>query len=145
VDKKVNLAKQQTPDVILLDIRMPCGWEVLSLLKSDPELSTIPVVIVTIEDDQALGSSFGSRGLFAETVDYDQLLTLLQPYCTNSAPTSVLVVEDNPENREIVRQLTKAGWRVFGSGERATGVGCDANRTTWGDLARSDDARNGWV
>jgi len=30
------------------------GWEVLSLLKSDPELSTIPVVIVTIEDDQAL-------------------------------------------------------------------------------------------
>jgi len=68
----VNLAKQQTPDVILLDIRMPHmnGWEVLSLLKSDPELSTIPVVIVTIEDDQALGVALGA-------VDY-----LLKPLTT---------------------------------------------------------------
>jgi len=57
-------------------------------------------------------------------VDYDQLLTLLQPYCTNSAST-VLVVEDNPENREmIVRQLTKAGWRVLEAenGRRALDV-----------------------
>jgi len=67
----------------------------------------------------------GAVDCLLKPVDYDQLLTLLQPYCTNSAPTSVLVVEDNPENREmIVRQLTKAGWRVLEAenGRRALDV-----------------------
>ena len=90
------------------------GWEVLSLLKSDPELEKIPVVIVTIEDDQALGSALGAVDYLLKPVDYDRLLTLLQPYCVNSSPTSVLVVEDNTENREMMhRQLTKAGWHVL--------------------------------
>jgi CheY-like chemotaxis protein len=112
----VNLAKEQTPDVILLDIRMPHmnGWEVLSLLKSDPQLARIPVVIVTIEEDKALGSALGAVDYLLKPVDYDRLLTLLQPYCSHSSPTSVLVVEDNTENRQmIVRQLTKAGWQVL--------------------------------
>lgn len=112
----VRLAKQQMPDVILLDIRMPHmnGWEVLSLLKSDPELSRIPVMIVTIEDDQALGSALGAVDYLLKPVDYDRLLTLLQPYRTQSSSCSVLVVEDNTENREMItRQVTKAGWRVL--------------------------------
>ena len=98
----VELAKQQAPDVILLDIRMPQmnGWEVLTLLKSDPELTRIPVVIVTIEDDQALGSALGAVDYLLKPVDYDRLLTLLQPYCSSTA-ASVLVVEDN------------AGWNIL--------------------------------
>lgn len=112
----IALARQRTPDVILLDIRMPRmnGWEVLSLLKTDPELVKIPVVIVTIEDDQALGFALGAVDYLLKPVDYDRLLTLLQPYCSHSFPPSVLVVEDNAENREMTsRQLAKAGWRVL--------------------------------
>ncbi|GAP94310.1 response regulator [Leptolyngbya sp. NIES-2104] len=112
----VKLAKQQTPDVILLDIRMPemSGWEVLSLLKSEPELMKIPVVIVTIEEDQALGSALGAVDYLLKPVDYDRLITLLEPYCATAASTSVLVVEDNAENRDMInRQLTKAGWQVL--------------------------------
>lgn len=112
----VKLAKQQTPDVILLDIRMPhmSGWEVLSLLKSEPELMRIPVVIVTIEEDQALGSALGAVDYLLKPVDYDRLITLLEPYCATAASTSVLVVEDNTENRDVIRrQLTKAGWQVL--------------------------------
>jgi len=110
----VQVAKEQIPDVILLDIRMPRmnGWEVLSYLKADPELAAIPVVIVTIEDDQILGTALGAVDYLLKPVDYDRLLTLLQLYCTSS-PNSVLVVEDNTENREMIgRQLTKAGWNV---------------------------------
>jgi signal transduction histidine kinase/DNA-binding response OmpR family regulator len=112
----ITLARQRTPDMILLDISMPQmnGWEVLSVLKSDPELAEIPVVIVTIEDDQALGSALGAVDYLIKPVDYDRLLNLLQPYCTHASTPSVLVVEDNTENREMIsRQLTKAGWRVL--------------------------------
>ena len=111
----LRLARERSPDVILLDVRMPTmnGWEVLSRLKSDPDLDSIPVVMVTIEDDKALGSALGAVDYLVKPINYDRLLTLLQPYCTDSSPRSVLVVEDNTENREMIcRQLTKAGWRV---------------------------------
>jgi signal transduction histidine kinase/DNA-binding response OmpR family regulator len=112
----LRLAREQCPDVILLDVRMPNlnGWEVLSRLKSDPELANIPVVMVTIEDDKALGSALGAVDYLLKPVDHDRLLALLQPYRTASSPPSVMVVEDNFENREMIsRQLTKSGWRVL--------------------------------
>jgi signal transduction histidine kinase/CheY-like chemotaxis protein len=112
----LRLAREQAPDVILLDVRMPNlnGWEVLTRLKSDPDLASIPVVMVTIEDDQSLGYALGATDYLVKPVDYDRLLTLLQPYRTDSPPTSVMVVEDNTDNREMIyRQLTKAGWRVL--------------------------------
>lgn len=112
----LRLARQQAPDVILLDVRMPNmnGWEVLSSLKADPDLASIPVVMVTIEDDKALGSALGAVDYLLKPVDHDRLLALLQPYLKDSSPTSVMVVEDNSENREMIcRQLTKAGWQVL--------------------------------
>jgi signal transduction histidine kinase/DNA-binding response OmpR family regulator len=112
----LRLAREQAPNVILLDVRMPNmnGWEVLSSLKADPELASIPVVMVTIEDDKALGSALGAVDYLLKPVDHNRLLTLLQPYLKDSSPASVLVVEDNPENREMIcRQLSKVGWHVL--------------------------------
>lgn len=89
------------------------GWEVLTYLKSDPALSHIPVVMVTVEDDRSLGYALGAVDYLLKPVNYDRLLTLLQPYRKDSSP-SVLVVEDNGVNREMIcRQLTKAGWQVL--------------------------------
>jgi CheY-like chemotaxis protein len=112
----LRLAKEHSPAAILLDVKMPDldGWGVLSRLKSDPDLANIPVMMVTIEGDRALSTTLGAVDYLVKPVDYDRLMTLLEPYQTNSAPTSVMVVEDNPENREMIcRQLTKAGWRVL--------------------------------
>lgn len=112
----IRLAKEQPLAAILLDVKMPNlnGWEVLSRLKSDPDLVDIPVVMVTIVDDQSLGSALGAVDYVLKPVDYDRLLGLLQPYRTGLAPTAVMVVEDNEDNREMTcRQLTKAGWPVI--------------------------------
>jgi CheY-like chemotaxis protein len=45
----LELAKQHRPDLILLDMLLPklAGTEVLRRLKSDPETSTIPVIVLT--------------------------------------------------------------------------------------------------
>jgi len=42
------------PDLVLLDLNLPKknGREVLAELKSDPELNTIPVVIMTVSHDE---------------------------------------------------------------------------------------------
>jgi CheY-like chemotaxis protein len=45
----VQLAAQQTPDLILLDLQMPVmdGSKALTVLKGSPTTSAIPVVLVT--------------------------------------------------------------------------------------------------
>ncbi len=47
-----DFARTVRPDVILLDLNMPRkdGREVLSEIKQDPELRTIPVVVLTTSD-----------------------------------------------------------------------------------------------
>lgn len=52
--KEGAYADVQRPDVILLDLNMPKkdGLEVLAEIKKDPDLKTIPVVILTTSEDE---------------------------------------------------------------------------------------------
>jgi CheY-like chemotaxis protein len=47
-------ARAPRPDLILLDLRLPrmSGHEVLEVIKQDPNLKRIPVVIMTASDDE---------------------------------------------------------------------------------------------
>jgi CheY-like chemotaxis protein len=47
----LDLARQHSPDLILLDLHLPDlpGWKVLSQLKADETTSHIPVVVVSAD------------------------------------------------------------------------------------------------
>ena len=55
-DNGLKLARQEHPDLILLDIKLPdrYGWSVLEEVNSSPQLNDIPVVIFTASADLAL-------------------------------------------------------------------------------------------
>lgn len=48
-DKGLDLAREETPDIIILDIVLPQkdGFEILKQIKKDPQLKDIPVVMLT--------------------------------------------------------------------------------------------------
>ncbi len=48
-EEGLALARQIKPNVILLDIKMPkmTGWDVLKVIRSDPELAATPVIAIT--------------------------------------------------------------------------------------------------
>ncbi len=71
------------PDLILLDLNMPGmnGHEFLQVVKTDPELKTIPVVILTSsvqEDDVARSYENHCAGYIRKPVDLDGLVAVLQ-------------------------------------------------------------------
>jgi DNA-binding response OmpR family regulator len=56
----IDLARRLHPDLVFLDLMMPVvdGWDVLHALKSDDDLASIPVILLTAksgEEDQMRG------------------------------------------------------------------------------------------
>jgi CheY-like chemotaxis protein len=108
-------ARALRPAAITLDIMMPDidGWTVLAALKGDPVLADIPVVIVTIVDEQRRGIALGAAGYMTKPIDRDRLVDILSPYRRATEPSTVLIVEDDEEQRRLVRELLGAcGWAV---------------------------------
>jgi two-component system alkaline phosphatase synthesis response regulator PhoP len=66
-------AKKEKPDLIILDVIMPIkdGFNAAEELKKDPELNTIPVIMLTSFADRVGETSLSvSQGLTLDTEDY---------------------------------------------------------------------------
>ena len=114
-EEGLRLARELHPAAITLDVLMPNvdGWSVLASLKADPALADIPVVVLSIVDDRNLGFSLGAADYVTKPVDRERLLAVLGRYRRAEGSCSVLVVEDDPPSREILRRtLEGEGWTV---------------------------------
>jgi len=108
-------ARELRPVAITLDIVMPDidGWTVIAALKGDPELADIPVIIVSIVDEARRGVALGAVGYLTKPIERDKLLAVLDRFRAGQRPTSVLVVEDDADQREAIRAiLAGQGWSV---------------------------------
>ena len=123
------MAREVKPIAITLDVVMPelDGWTVLSALKGDPELASIPVIMVTITDEKQRAFALGATGYLTKPIDRTKLFSLLAPWRVANGPTRVLVVEDDPDQqRTIGAAFSEPDWKVV---EAANGrVGLDKIR-----------------
>jgi len=71
------------PGIILLDLRLPKvdGLEILKTVKSDPDLSRIPVVVLTTssaEADMVKAYDFHANSYLVKPVDFPQFVALME-------------------------------------------------------------------
>jgi CheY-like chemotaxis protein len=107
--------REARPAAITLDVLMPDldGWAVLAALKSDPALADIPVILVSVVDEQSRGYSLGAADYLVKPVDRERLNEALRRLCGSRRAGRLLVVEDDITTRQIVRQaLEREGWAV---------------------------------
>jgi signal transduction histidine kinase/CheY-like chemotaxis protein len=108
-------ARELRPAAITLDVMMPDidGWTVIAALKGDPELAAIPVVIVTIVDEARRGIALGAAGYLTKPIAREQLVEVLAAHRSAERSNVVLVVEDDAEQRQVIRDsLGARGWTV---------------------------------
>jgi signal transduction histidine kinase/DNA-binding response OmpR family regulator len=111
----LRLARTLRPSAITLDVIMPGmdGWEVLRALKQDPETRDIPVLMVTMTDARDMGAALGATEFLTKPVERKQLLALIERCASQAEGRNVLLVDDNPEVRDVLRRaFEQEGWSV---------------------------------
>jgi CheY-like chemotaxis protein/anti-sigma regulatory factor (Ser/Thr protein kinase) len=109
----LRLVQETRPDAITLDIIMPelDGWTVLRELKANAELRDIPVILVTILGDREMGFTLGAADYLTKPIDTDALLRALGWFLAAGHQAEVLIVDDDPATREMLRRtVAKRGW-----------------------------------
>jgi adenylate cyclase len=111
----LRLARQFKPSLITLDVLMPRmdGWAVLRELQADPALADIPVVMLSILDEQEKGFALGAADYLIKPFKRERLRAVLARYRRAAGGGRILVVEDDESTRALLRDmLVKEGCTI---------------------------------
>jgi two-component system, NtrC family, sensor kinase len=110
----LRLVRELRPAAVTLDIMMPDldGWTVLAAIKGDPELSDIPVVLMSIVDQKNRGYALGAADYLVKPVDRAKLVDTLRNICGATVGRVLLVDDDELVRRSVRQTLEPIGWKV---------------------------------
>mgnify|MGYP000039899364 CR=1 FL=1 len=107
-------ASKPLPDLILLDISMPDrdGYDVCRQLMDDPLTASIPVIFLTIrneEVDEQLGFDAGAVDYIAKPISPPLVLTRIRNHLTLKAASDFLRDRNSYLENEVVRRTRELG------------------------------------
>ncbi len=106
-------ARELRPALITLDIMLPDqdGWDVLRVLKSDPQTKDIPVLVISALEDGELAFSLGAVDYLVKPIRREDLHRVLDRLAATGPLTrhvTVLVVDDDPGVIKLLQQMLPA-------------------------------------
>jgi CheY-like chemotaxis protein len=110
----LRLVRELRPAAVTLDIMMPDldGWTVLAAIKGDPELASIPVVLLSIVEEKKRGYALGAADYLVKPVGRATLVETLRNICGATAGRVLLVDDDEMVRRSVRQALEPIGWKV---------------------------------
>jgi len=115
-EEAISLAKMHKPDLITLDVIIPLldGWSTLSMLKSDPSLMNIPVILVSMLIDSDLGFALGAVDYMPKPINDKLMIEKIRKYLPHDISKPILLVDDDVSAREIMGYAAnKAGFKTL--------------------------------
>jgi len=113
----VEEAERLLPFALTLDMNLPRmdGWRVLARLSRNPATRSIPVVIISVEEEQVLAHDFGIVKWFSKPVNREALIATLRSITpvTGNGTGYVLIVDDDPTTVELLETVLRGeGYRT---------------------------------
>ncbi|MCH7737982.1 MAG: response regulator [Chloroflexi bacterium] len=108
----IDLAREHRPDLITMDVLMPVldGYDAIKLIKGDPATKDIPILILSIVEDQNLGIEFGANQFISKPFTVEEMLESVSRLLSGSAK-KVLIADDDEVLAETLRfQLEQRGF-----------------------------------
>ena len=100
----ISKARQDHPDLLTLDLIMPelDGWDTLQIIKQDPNLRDIPVVVISVVAGEQRGRLLGAADLMNKPFEREDLLRVLWRNLGGQRSRRVLVVDDDVGFQRLV-------------------------------------------
>lgn len=115
-EQGIDILRKQRPDLLLLDILMPGrdGWSILSEIKNDENLKDLPVIVISMLEDDKKAQGLGASAHFTKPIDRGRLLLEIQSLLgSNTFGMSALIIDDDLETRNLLTRLLGAnGFRI---------------------------------
>ncbi len=126
----VDLARELMPALIVLDVVLDqeSGWFILGELKAAADTRQIPVIVVSVVDDEPRGRALGAAGYVVKPITYDRLeaavrrvvpsLWSLEEAIEPWKSAVILLAEDNTSNIEVMRDfIGSRGYPIVVAGD----------------------------
>lgn len=114
----LKVVKNLKPDIITLDVFLPDtnGWLVLKQLKNDPHTASIPVLIISMTNNNELGIALGATYSFTKPVKRVELVSSLKEITGKfrfECP-KVLIVDDDENTVELLSSMIESeGFKII--------------------------------
>lgn len=102
-----QVLQQVQPMAIMLDIMLEGqnGWTFLRELKEDETTRNIPVIVITIIDNEQQALALGADSFLIKPVDRLPLLNKLNTLINQNKQQKILLIDDDPAYRYLMKQL----------------------------------------
>ena len=113
----LEMAAELKPDLITLDIQMPGmdGWDTLAALKCNPDLSSIPVVMISVDDERKKGVALGADAYLVKPVNETAIIQVADKLKTNlktKLPKILLVNANDKDAETLASVFSLQGWTM---------------------------------
>ncbi|MEO6788808.1 MAG: response regulator [Chthoniobacteraceae bacterium] len=104
--KGLQMAREFRPDLITVDLIMPQmdGWQVVRELKADPQLTRIPIIVVSITANEHRGKILGAVDVIEKPLVREDLMAALRRNLAGGK-SKILVVDDDPDARRLMTTI----------------------------------------
>ncbi len=113
----IALVKQQTPDLVILDVRMPemSGFDVAAVLKNDPHSMGVPIIILSVEEEQERGYRLGVDRYLTKPIKTDELNHEIRFLLSQGTSNKKIIVVDQKVStlKTLADVLQAKGYSVF--------------------------------
>ena len=120
----IQKVKERKPDLIILDILMPIvdGYDVLKKLKTNPQLSSIPIIVLSVLEDRKKGFRLGANAYLNKPLKKEELFSKISELLEKEEKKILLVDDDMDFVKATQFFLEKNGYEVYSASNGEEGL-----------------------